>query len=231
MVVDEASMSIPESTMADIIIQNQERMERMMNYINLHVQSGNYIAMTNWDVTKHNGIAMLLQGVLLSTIEYEYMQMYPKGAYCCAMCKNMQNMSHETHCYFHDGLSSIVCEGCHTVADRCVKAYVEQLQEEDIGSAEYCNFIDMRMSAEELKIEREEKRHIISNVNQISTTEFMYMNDKTIEDIREEMLAKRVIRKMRARILQRRRMNMFRVLYSCVGLGMDASIVLAQSVY
>lgn len=164
----------------------------------------------------------------MSTMEYEYMEMYPKGLYHCSSCKQQHYMSHDAHCFFNATTSSIVCATCRAEDDTCVKAYVEHLKEEDIGSAEYCEFIDMRMTDEELQKERQVRRDTVSKVNELPTTEFMYMDDKTIEDIREEILAKRVLRKLKAKVQKRRQLNTFKVLYHCVGIGMDASIMLAK---
>lgn len=231
MMCDYVIMSISDETMAEIIINNQERMQRLMSMIATHTSNHHYINMNKWDVTKHNGIALLAQGVLLSTIEYEYMEMYPKGQFYCPKCERTLSMSHNEPCYFSSHSSCMACATCKEDGDRCVKAYVEHLQEKDIGTPEICDFIDMRMDNQQLCELRIEKRNMLSKVNELPNTEFMYMDDKTIEDIRGEMLAKRVFQKLRSKVQKKRQLMLFRVLYDAVGLGLDASIIFAQKCY
>lgn len=221
-------------TMEAVVAENHARMMRMLEYMQNHTARQRFMYMNKWQITQHDDIGLKCQGVLVSTIKYEYMYVYPEGVYHCTRCEEECTMNHNTHCYYSEEYGSIVCPTClETVGlqSRTVRAYIEGVTIKDIMPTESIELIDQRKTEEELQNRREEVKNNLKTVNTKMNTEIMYYDDKTTEMFYEEFLAKRVVRRWKNYIESRRRAQVLKVLYLAVGLDMNASIMLARNVH
>jgi hypothetical protein len=88
--------------------------------------------------------------------------------------------------------------------------------------------VDKRRSKEECIGMLQKGKEIaekVANANSLT-----YLDNKTVDDLYEEMLAKRVIRAFKNNVCQKVRSKVFKVLYRCTELDIHASICLAQEI-
>lgn len=204
----------------------------MMDDMLRHIKNGGYIFYARgWRFTQHNGVAYSVQGVLISSMRYKYLKMYPHGSLECSECLSFTEIDHEHHCYVSAVHGGLVCAECADVeTDRRVHAYLDGLGPTDVHNYEKFEFFDKRLDEDELVIREEELMKMMEGMNENMSCEFVYLNNKTIEHIRAEFLAKRVIRRWRNIVAARIKERVVRVLYHCVGMDFNASLVLAKSV-
>lgn len=224
-------MSLPQQLFDEMFDENRNRLWRLMGFLQAHIGMGHFVQMNKWQITKHNGIGLLAQGVLLSTMEYSYMNVYPEGVYHCAKCKTSHVMDHKTACFYSNDVGAIICQDCKGAYQDSyiVKAYVEGIPANGIQCSDSIEVLNMEYSADELAQKREESREGMRALNENQNTPFMYYGDKTITDFYHELIARRVCRRWRYVLERRRKLRLVKVLYSCVGLDMNAAIFLARS--
>lgn len=223
-------MSLPNEVFEQIAQENDQRMWRMLGYMQAHTAMGHFLFMNKWQITSHNGIALLSQGILLSTTEYHYMHIYPEGVYKCSMCETNRNMDHKTNCYYSNDTGAIICPHClHEATDaRPVKSYVEGIQAQFVQPSANIELFDMRHTPEELQNHRETHREQLQTLNSDMNNPYMYIDDKRTETLYEERLARRVVSRWRKFMENKRRGQLLKVLYLGVGMDMNASIMLAR---
>lgn len=237
----------------ELLMMNNHRVCMMLSDITSHVSRGidsqkqDTIKVDKWQVVQQNCIEVRKEGVLLSTKEADYTYVYPKGVYKCNCCDKDVNMDHQNPCYYSSSSYSIICPACkeaEAVHPKEVRAGIEKMDVDDIFSylfprprvLEYAKtdkhhyeVIDMRLTAEELQSKREETRSELQIRSSDMNTKYIYVDDKTIEDIYQERLARRAVNRWRRYMEKQRRLNLMMVLYHCAGLGMNASLMLART--
>lgn len=229
---DSTTMTLPAEVFERIAPENDRRMWRMLGYMQAHTSMGYYFFMNKWQITTQNGVALYSQGVLLSTLEYDFMDIYPEGEYQCSMCGNHRSMDHQTHCFYSNDTAAVICPHCvnEAVHAQPVKARVEGISYQYVMPSENVEFIDMRMSPADLESQRKIHREHLKSLNTNMDSPYMFYNDKTLELLYKEHLAKRVVRRWRKYMERHRRSHVMKVLYHCVGMDMNASIMIARNI-
>jgi len=223
-------MTLPTNRLAEVMADNQERISVMMSRIAEHTSQGRAFCMTHWDVTKHNDVSFHLEGVLISTLPFVYMKMYPCGTFECSRCNCNVKISHEQHCFWDANTNGIVCSNCKEQMTPRICAMLDFVTEHDFSSIDDCKFIDKTTPQIQIETKDNELQHHLKTINQNMSVEYIYHNNKKIKDIRDAFLAQRVFRKWRRLVECRCRQRVFKVLYHCVELDIHASLVLCQSV-
>lgn len=140
-------------------------------------------------------------------------------------------VDHKHNCFLSAMHGGLVCAKCADIeTDRRVHAYLEGLGPMDVEPIMSFEFIDKRFDEEEMQIRQEELMKTMEGMNENLSCEYIYLKNKKIEDIREEFLAKRVVRRWKKMVHTRVRERVVRVLYHCAGMDFNASIMLAKSV-
>lgn len=223
-------MALPLDRLTEVMAENQERISLMMYRIAQHTSHGRAFCMTHWDVTKHNDVSFHVEGVLISTLPFVYMKMYPCGTFECSRCECIENMSFEKHCFWDVHTNGIVCAKCREHVSHTIYASLDFVTEHELSSIDDCKFIDKTVSQKEIDIKNKGLQEHLSTINRNMSVEYIYIDNKKISDIRHSILARRVFRKWRALVQYRNRVRVCRVLYHCIGLDIHASLVLCQSV-
>lgn len=223
-------MSLSADRLAEVMADNQERISLMMARIAQHTSQGRAFCMTHWDVTKHNDVSFHVEGVLISTLPFVYMKMYPCGTFECSRCECTISMSHEHHCFWDANTSGIVCNHCKEQVTPSICAMMDFVTEQDFSSIDDCKFIDKTIPQTQIEAKDNELQQHLQTINQNMSVEYIYHNNKKIKDLRDSCLARRVFRRWRRVVECRYRTQVCKVLYHCVGLDIHASLVLCQSI-
>lgn len=227
-------MEVPSDIYEDAMEQNHYRITRMMTRIQMHVNLGNNLKMNQWHFVKYNGIAYRIEGVLISTMRYNYMHMFPEGTYGCASCGKQNTMNHVDKCYVSAMHGLIICPTCSDPAfDHALVASLTHVTEKDIqmsSNTRCVTVFDQTMNEEELTILEHEDILNLEALTHNHNSEFIYVNNKTMGIIRTEFLARRVLRRWRAFLHRQLQSRLFKVLYHCAGLNMTTSVILSKTV-
>lgn len=215
---------------------SQERMNRMMSWIMKHHSHNLSYCMTTWQMVKHKDVGIRLEGVLISTIEYSYMCMYPKGVYQCGLCEKLRNMDKDHVGLWDASRSCIICQECnathqippHNVMN--VYTRLEGISESELQHNDCIEWVDNTPTSDEMTQMHNDRITWLETINKNYNSEWVYCMNKNMSDIRQEILAKRVIRRWRQRIVQNIKTKTAQILYNAVGLNIDAAIVLANQV-
>ncbi len=224
-------MDVPADLMQEAMAQNRYRIERMIARMQMHVNLGCKFSFMQWNMVKYNGVAYNIEGVLISTMRYNYMHMFPEGSYECAECGNMNDMDHEHKCYASTNHGMIVCPTCaDNAVDHPLMASLTHVSEWDVKTDACMSIFDRRMSDEELHHREEQNKKTLEGVNVNMQAEWVYLQNKKMKDIRADFLAKRVVRKWRELVRHQVRSRVFKVLYHCARMDMNSSVILSKNV-
>lgn len=212
--------------------ENRVRVSRLNSRIDTHRNLGCKIDITRWNFVKHNGVALRLEGVLISTMRYKYLNIYPEGRYECAECSEMHAMDWEKPCHMSAAHGMIICPECaDTTMDRHLVTSLTHVDEFDMKTdGTDPVIVDLCLSEEDLVIMEEEKQKTLAGLTENWDVEYIYLNNQRMSDIRGRFLAKRVLHRWRALIRHQVQSRVFKVLYHCADMDMNTAIVLAKSV-
>lgn len=221
---------LSDERMQEIMEDNNNRMLTMMGYIYAHTSMGHGFQMDCWKATLHKDVAFQLEGVLISTIVYDSVVLYPAGVFTCSCCGQSRQIDHQSHCFIsHD--SGIVCIHCKgDLSLRPLNSVLEFVTVKDLNNAEYIQFVDMRKDMQSIEAKEKELKEHMEAMNKRTDLEFVYVDNKKTVDLYHDMLAKRAVLRWKAFVQKKREWKMFRVLYNVVGMDLNAAFVLARQV-
>ncbi len=215
---------------AEEMQHNQQQIGWLKSRLDMHRHLGCHLSIEQWNYVKHIKHAYRVEGVLISVMRYRHMQLFPEGRYECATCGDMHDMDHERKCYASALHGMIVCPSCASPnEDRVLVAYLNLVGAFDLQTMDCVSIIDQTLSEEELTALDDEKKKHLEKLKTMMSSEFIYLDNKRITDIRAEFLAKRVLRQWRIFMRNRLRARLFKVLYFCADMDMNASVVLSKN--
>lgn len=224
-------MNVPIELYQQAMDQNRYRMERMVARMQMHVNLGCKFSFMQWNLVKHNGVAYRIEGVLISTMRYNYIHMFPEGSYECAECGMMKEMDYKRKCYGSTSHGMLVCPSCaDDTFDQPLMASLTHVSEWDVKTDACISIINETSTEEELCMREEESMKNLEGLKDNMNSEFIYVQNKTMATIRAEFLAKRVIRKWRAHVRHQVQSKVFKILYHCVNMDMNAAVMLSKTV-
>jgi len=185
--------------------------------------------MTHWVCVKKDEYAIRVQETLVSAFIHNYVDVYPSGTFECAHCGKHQIVNEDKPSYWVRTISGIICTDCkmahfaeqHQVAP----IFVHADSTDDILLDDHVVVINKRSTEEERATMLEQgkaRAQLVANANGLT-----YLENQKTEDIYHQLLAKRVLRAMKSNVETRTRNKLFRVLYRCADLDLNAALVLA----
>lgn len=164
-----------------------------------------------------------MEATLVSPAYIEIMLMSPVGTFQCECChtQNVDFAEEEGVVHVHND-KCLICKDCYSKraadqeqASTVKKIYMKFDENLDIFLNSVHNFqlieiVDTRY--ENFNEHMETYRDIAQKVAVVHN--MTYLDGKSITDVRSELLAKRVVRKLKKMVNIRRKLMLFRVLYS-----------------
>ena len=207
-------------------------MFRTMSIMTYHLLHGNKLYLEKWRMVYCLEFGIRIEETLVSPAYIEVVMFHPKGLFQCGCCRK-EDVPFEKHVHVDRENKCLLCPECYQLSqvaslpvdqlcikyDEVVEGYVEA------GKKLSCiEFVDQRYQDFE-----EHMGHYQTFAKNVADAndDLIYLGGKDMHMVREELLAKRVIRKWKKLVNQRRQSYLFQVLYSQIH-DINASIVLAK---
>lgn len=210
-----------------------EMMNSLIQAIPAHVLSGNTIIIDKWECFHDEEFGIRMESTLVSPVVQDTLRMYMCGSYTCACCKAAHTMDATTFMYLNGETKQLTCPPCILAIPiqmrRNIRPVVVKLDTSTpfIPSPIH-TYHDLRPKTPEERAQREQ--HYKETCEKVAEVhDMVYLQGKSIRDVRSDFLAKRVVRKWRQHVQKRLVSRMFYVLYHGCNMGLDASVVLANN--
>lgn len=210
---------------------NTDRVLRTMTYMTKHLLTGNAINLEKWRVTRTLDFGIRMEETLVSPAYVEALIISPVGTYQCGCCKQegipFADLRPVAVHIYHQQL---LCDTCYEYGNQSdVKDILMKFSDDvdmylqAVTNIQCMEVIDKRF--DDFNEKMESYREIARKVAQVN--DMSYIDGKNIAEIREELIAKKVLRKWKKMVNLRRQLYLFRVLYDQLH-DINASIVLAK---
>lgn len=208
-----------------------ETMNMLFHAIPLHFAQGLAATIDKWHCVHAKEFGLRIEGTLVSPKFDEVLRLFPCGTFQCASCRVVHVMDQITPLYINTQTHSLVCQSCTipSMAHLCKAMNVRIESNLPFPSSAFHTYEDMRPHTAEEHDAFNNKYHIVCQ-NVAEHHGLTYLNGRTLADVRTELLSRRLVQRWRAITRQRHTARVFRVLYHCTDIGMDASVVLAKQV-
>ena len=208
-------------------------MFRTMSFMASHMVHGYKLHLEKWRMVHALQFGIRIEETLVSPAYVEVIVFNPMGSFQCGCCKKEGISFDESEdVHVHTDSKCILCAECyamclnaHAAVDKFSMRYDESVDTYlDVGKKLACvEFIDRRDQQFQEHMSTYQKfAEKVAEVNDLT-----YLDGKNIQDVRQDLLAKRVVRKWKKMVNQRRQGYLFQVLYSQLH-DINASIVLAK---
>ena len=198
-----------------------------------HNSHGFAFQMSHWRIFKILDYGLKIEETLISPRPVPGVVIYPVGTFECSCCKTPNLPMDDTNICYHT-VTSIICGNCfHSNADqnRHAKPVVLRVNDVDVITSDYPHHIEIidHMPKGAALEEYWTKIHSMAR-NAAEVNGMTYLDGKNIEQCRQEILSRWVIKRWRRYIQHNRRSNVFKILYKHGDMGMDAAIFWAKQV-
>jgi hypothetical protein len=178
---------------------------------------------THWKFVDKWSHAVDMRNVLLQFIPTHDLYMFPCGTCICPKCDQIISFNEKTLVYKQE--ENAVCEKCRSPTDEVLRK-VEFTMNMEVSD----KIFDTLFPTDKIYLTTcplppidHEKGKAICKVH----TSYHYIQNKNAKDLYHDVLARRVIQRLRTNVLQRR---VAWVLYECANIGLDASIFLSKKI-
>lgn len=204
-----------------------ELMDRVMTH---HYRHDFAVTLEGWDSINRTRYEVHLDNTLLYVERVHTMDFYPCGYFGCGACSKMSPMSHKQHGYFDYNNEFIICQRCYdknkhdmvpSYPRMCAQIFSEP-SDIDNDSFQHINFIDktsngLRADTQRRIAIKRAERAAAANPNLI------FLGGRSVVDIRNGFLAKRVIRAFRRYVILRTRAKIAYVIATVTAVDADTA--------
>lgn len=210
---------------------NQWRLAELMDRVMTHHYRHDFAVMLDgWDCINRTRYEVHLDSTLLYVERINTMDFYPRGYFGCGACSRMSLMSHEKHGYFDYNNEYMICQRCYdknkhdmvpAYPRMCAQIFAFPADIEN-DSFQHINFIDKTStgaratSQRRIAVKRAE-RILAANPNLI------FLDGRSVIDIRNDFLARRVIRAFRRNLVIKTRAKIAFVIAAVTAVDSDTA--------
>lgn len=206
---------------------------RTISFMGSHLVQGNMLHLEKWRMAHALEFGVRIEETLVSPAYIDVIVFSLMGSFQCGCCKKEKvSFSESENVHVHTENKYIICSDCYSMGlssdaaveklsmkyDQCVETYLKVWKD-----LSYVEFIDRR----EHKFQEQLATYRKIAEKAAEMNDLIYLDGKNIQDVRQELLAKRVLRKWKKMVNQHRQSYLFQVLYSQLH-DINASIVLAK---
>lgn len=192
-----------------------------------HCITGHSVMMTRWRIMRRREIGLHLDGNLLSVQTQDVRDIYPMGQFQCGNCNKMTPMNEDKVAYFHKPTKKLCCTMC-AITESFIQmrplTYRDTENGPELHMDGYIEIIDDLDN-----ISDEDRAHTMEVGRKCAeVNNYIFLDGKGIEDIRRDILAKRVLHAFDKNLYNKRLQSLYNILYSHVGIGHHAAIDIAE---
>jgi hypothetical protein len=213
-------------------MDNQERMDELMDRIHAHHQLHGYgVNLRGWTCVRKQMYQPFIDGSLVAIELVTTVDFFPDGSFQCGVCEETCCMTRDMPCYFDYNFQFIVCSTCNAVMKpRAIPSFprmcVRVFGDVDINDHDHTSMIDMCKNENRMKhgrnIALKQAKRIADGSN------MCFFDGKTTKDIWNDILAKRVIRHMKKNVATNLRKKVAYVLYHKLHIDPNTATLLAN---
>lgn len=196
-----------------------------------HTEQDRMFSLKHWLVTVTNGNdgIMMPDGILMKICPVHNIQIQPIGTCECAQCGciiHMHSSSKQNpNVFMSSSMTDLYCTHCADKNDVPLQMNIYHGDLDEMQRHMPSKTIYQLLFKDESSYQKE----IIQYYSDLG---FVYVNNKNAKELYHDMLARRVIRRWKEKVLQKHlfQRNVASVLYSYGGVGLDAALVLSSRV-
>lgn len=210
---------------------SMERVVNTMSYMTHHLLKGHAIHLTKWRATRILDFGINIEETLVSPAYVEALIISPVGTHQCGCCKKTDiPFEYMKPIAVHIYDQYLMCDECYEYGNLSDVKRIPMKFEEDlemylqaITNIGCMEVVDTRFDDFNEKVEA----NCVIAEQFAQAHNMSYISGKNIANIREELLAKRVLRKWKKMVNTHRQLYLFKVLYDHLH-DINASIILAK---
>lgn len=216
-----------------IFSKETDSMFRAMSFMASHIVHGHMLQLEKWRMVHALEFGIRIEETLVSPAYIEVIIFHPMGLFQCGCCKKESISFDESEdVHVHTESKCIICSECytagltvHAAVDKFSMRYDEYVETyldagKNLACVEFVDRCDQQFQEHMATYQDVAKK--IAEVNELT-----YLDGKNMQDVRQELLSKRVLRKWKKLVNKHRQGYLFQVLYSQLH-DINASIVLAK---
>lgn len=207
-----------------------ELMDRAMTH---HYRHGHTMRLDGWDCTKRSRYEVHLDASLIYIDKVTIIDFHPRGCFDCHRCHKATQMSSAEYAYFDYNQEAMICTKCndkvkHTMVPAYPRMVARVFGDVELDSYEHVRMIDHAANYRRAAIQRTITLKRAARIVE-QNPGFIFIDGKSAQEIRQDFLARRVLRKMREHVARQLREKVAYVIAKMTNINAETARGIAAS--